>query len=57
MRTTCVAACSKYALGMLGLLLIGVVGVAADLYASLRRLVPAASYNPKAAPIDRCEIR
>jgi hypothetical protein len=42
---------------MLGLLLIGVVGVAADLYASLRRLVPAASYNPKAAPIDRCEIR
>ena len=47
----------EFVVGTLALFLLGVISAAADLYASLRRIVPASSRNAEPAPIDRCEIR
>jgi hypothetical protein len=46
----------EYALGMLALFLLGLIGAAFGLSARLRRLVAAPSHRPPAVAIDRGEI-
>ncbi|HMF94850.1 MAG TPA: hypothetical protein VKE96_11170 [Vicinamibacterales bacterium] len=48
---------SEYALGLLALFLLGLIGAAFALAAGVRGLVPAASHKARAVAIDRGEIR